>query len=454
MRWLAAIATAGTVLCGAAAPAGAQLILFGAGGGPTLRTSVPARLSGELTVQFHGDNAAGCSRWGLCGYSGTVSWRPPPGGSVEIVHTGGRHPSSWVDLIPSIANAPVLPGGTTSAHVVLAAGPSTPETHCVDAATTAEATSFPVARGRVTISLGQATPLLFTTRCAGPRDADILPLLPARTLSLSGLERGRTTVSLAVSRAWSGHGLTGTLTSTLALRLGRPGRTQRVQSTFGRGPERIQIIKVTYRATLSGTVVEEVSGATNPLVCGLLGACGLTGTITLTPRAHTDHAVLSAQQLAANPVRRLRAAVGLAPGPAPGVRAFGVVQWSSGGSLGSDVTQGAEHCHDAGPLGTGAVLISMSGGHVHATYGIGTTFGGAPAATRCPGPLSATGPAATGTAPLSALTRRVVRFSLTTGSTGTDAGYRVRFVPHLTLTLTRLRTSTTVVRQPAGTPVF
>lgn len=52
--------------------------------------------------------------------------------------------------------------------------------------------------------------------------------------------------------------------------------------------------------------------------------------------------------------------------------------------------------------------------------------------------------------PLSALRDRSTRITLTRGSRSGDDGYDVRFVPHLTVTLTRVSARTKIVRQPGG----
>ena len=47
--------------------------------------SIPASFAGQLTVDFHGDAASGCASRGLCGYSGTVSWRPSATGMLDVL---------------------------------------------------------------------------------------------------------------------------------------------------------------------------------------------------------------------------------------------------------------------------------------------------------------------------------------------------------------------------------
>lgn len=456
MRRRRAIVLVGALACFAPAPASAasaQLQSVAFGGPPSVQTAIPVRISGQLTVQFHGDPAAGCARWGVCGYGGTVTWRPPSRGVVEINRTLGRHPLTTVGFLAAI-EAAQLPGGVTTADVALDATPPVPGSHCVDAAATGQVTEFPVRRGRVVVSLAGATPTLLQTRCAGPRDADVVPELPAPSLALAALRRGRTTVSLEASRALHAHGFTGSIDSTLVLRLAAPGRpssTSTPSPPSGRGVHRVREIDVGYRATISGTVSEVVRGAGNPLMCGPLGACGTTGTITLAPRARADHAALSAEELVTRPRGRLLAAVGLAPGTAAGVTGFGVVDWRSGGSITADLTQGPNRCHDAAVLGAGSLLLVSSQGRLRLSYFPGPFLGVLAGATRCPGPLSSQSMAtAAGSVALGSLRRRTVQIRLDTGFSAPDAGYAVRFVPHLVVTLTRLRVRTTVVTLPAG----
>ena len=332
---VAAMALAGI----ASAPAAAQTVSVGFGSDqPSLQTTIPVRVSGQLTVQFHGDPTAGCSRWGLCGYSGTVSWRPAVAASLIVNRTLGRHASTTVTYLPAFLPGPVPPGGVTSADVALdAATPVPGGSHCADASSTGAFLPFVVRAGRVSVSLAGATPPLLVTRCAGPRDPDVIPELPVRSLSVGALKRGRIAISLATSRPLRVHGFSGSIISTIVLRLGAPGRTTRSSQTSGspRGRStRVREIDVGYRATISGSVAEQVRGAANPLLCAPLGSCGLTGTITLTPHSGSAHATLTAQELASRPRRTLLAGVGLSPGPAPGVTGFGAVRWT-GGSMAS-----------------------------------------------------------------------------------------------------------------------
>lgn len=454
MRRSGIIVAALALACIASAPAAAQQVIVGFGSDrPSLQTTVPVRVSGQLTVQFHGDPAAGCARWGLCGYSGTISWRPAVAASLIVNRTLGRHASTTVTYLPSFLPGPALPGGVTTADVALdAATPLPAGSHCVDAATTGAFLPFVVRAGRVGISLAGASPSLLVTRCAGPRDPDVIPELPVRSLSIAALKRGRTAISLATSRPLSAHGFSGSIVSAIVLRLGAPGRTTRSSQTSGSPPgraTRVREIDVGYRATISGTVAEQVRGAANPLLCAPLGSCRLTGTITLTPRSGSAHATLTAQELASRPRRTLLAAVGLSPGPAPGVTGFGAVQWSGGGSMAVDLTQGPERCDDAVKLRSGSLLMTTSRGRLAVSFVPGALVG-APEATRCPGPLPAGAPVAAGGVPVSMLGRRTTRIRLTAGFRAADDGYDMDFVPDLTLTLTPVTHRERIVTLPPG----
>ena len=414
VRWSRGILAACAATIMAPTAAVAQPVLAITGGSPTTETSIPVRITGLLSVQFHGDTSAGCARWGLCGYSGTVSWQPPPVASLQIVRTLGRHPHLVILLLPALANGPQVAGGVTSASVTLAGGPSSaPASRCLDATGAGQGASFGVRRGRVTFSLAREAPALLVTRCAGPRDADVLPHLPTPTVPAATLEHGRTAISLAASHQLKAHGFAGSITSTIVLHLGRPGRTRTENDSPPPGtttPGRE--IDVAYRASLNGSVVEEIRGVADPLECGPVGSCGLTGTITLTPHV-TASASLFVNAKATTPQRELLAAAGLGPGSPGGVTGSGLVNWSGGGSVMSDLSQGPERCRDTARLGPGGLLIGTSRGRWVVSTFPGGVVGSPASGTRCPGPSLTTGNIVANTAPLSSLDRRTTRIALT-----------------------------------------
>lgn len=456
MRWWRGIlATCAATVVATTAATAQQLIgvgVFGSGSPVTVRTTIPVRITGVLSVTFHGDPAAGCARWGLCGYSGTVSWQPPPRASIEIDRTAGPHPRLAVNLFPDFSAGPQAPGGVTSASVALTSASSAPASHCLDANQAGGVVSVRVRRGHMTFSLAHGSPPLLSTRCAGPRDADVLPHLPAPTLPLTALKHGQTSISLAASRPLAAHGFAGSITSTLVIHVGRPGkpRPQRSGSPHGHARAGRQVV-VTYRAKLRGTIVEEIRGAANPLVCGALGSCGLTGTITITPPTSATTGRLTVEALATTPRRKLLAAAGLGPGSPGHVRGFGVLGWDATGTVAADLRQGSEHCVDSAPGGALELIFVTGGGRWRLSTLPGGVLGVPPApGIHCPGPALASEATGSAAVPLSSLDQRTARVALTTGSTVHDDGYRVRIVPHLRLTLTRVKIRMRAIRIPPG----
>ena len=396
-------------------------------------TSIPVHVTGALSVQFHGDASAGCARWGLCGYSGTVTWQPAPHASLQIDRAQGPTANTVTALLPSLLDEPPFFDGETTASVQRTGpGSNAPVTRCADATGADQAVVVATHHGRANVGLSSAVPSLLATRCAGPRAVDVIPHIPVRNVALAALAHGRTRISLATAQVLHAHGLSGSITSTIALDLGRPGRP-RTERDVPSGGGRVGEVEVDYRATLSGSVVEQVRGIENPLDCTPLDSCGLTGTIVLRPRAQTTDARLVVDASSRTPRRELLAAAGLVHGTAGGLKGLGTARWRGGGTVSADLVQGDTRCRDVAPLGPGAVVIVTYGTH----WEVGMPGEPASALTRCPGPVASAGLGAT--APRATLDRRTARIVLTSGSTFTDDGYRVRVMPHLTVTLTRLR---------------
>ena len=448
MRWRHSLVAAGAALALAAvaatpAQATAQT---------TAQTRIPVRVTGALSVQFHGDPATGCAHRGLCGDNGTVTWHPSTRDEIVVVQSSAPHAEAFALLIPSFDGTGTFSDGETTATAArAAAGPGAPVTRCVDATNPEQGLQLGMHRGRVTVSMsaaGQKAGVL-ATRCAGPRDADVLPHLPAPTLALAALVRGHAKISLTAVHSFHTHGLSGSITSTIVVHVGQPGRpqTERGGSLGGLG----RMIEVDYRATLTGSVVEQVRGATNPLECAPLGSCGLAGTITLTPRVRATRARLLILGTRRTPRRDLLALAGIGRGaPAPGgASGFGAVQWRGSGSVQSDLTQDGVTCRDVVSLDRGGLAVQTSRRRWRVSLGAGDGLAAQDLVTRCPGPLSS-GTLATATAPISTLGRRTTRIALAAGHTIADDGYRVRVVPHLTLTLTRLRVRTITTLSPGG----
>ncbi|MGO9961716.1 MAG: hypothetical protein ACLP50_38045 [Solirubrobacteraceae bacterium] len=413
-------------------------------GQPSTQLAIPATLTGQLTVGFHGDPASGCAPRGLCGYSGTVAWRPPAGAQLVVLTYGrGATATREVELLGSTPNAAgENVGGQTTADVSQTASPGV-SSSCLDATASGELLALPVRGERVTFTLAGAVPALLATRCAGPRDGDLVGLLRAPTLTLAAVGRGQTTISLAAAGPFSTGGFAGTIQSTIEIRLGRPGRTTHPPQ----GPRRRdRELTATYRAVLAGTDTERFAGDADPLLCAPLGSCGLAGSETLSPRVRDGVVRLLVVAPVSRPARDLEAAAGIGGGDWKGLTALGVLTWSSGGSDQADLAQGAEHCTDSLALGEGEILLITGNGRLEALYAP-SVLDVAPV-TRCPGPvLSAGSLGSLGSAevPIADLARRTSTIPITTGSTFVDDGYSGAIVPKLTLTLARLSVRTRVV---------
>jgi hypothetical protein len=312
-------------------------------------------------------------------------------------------------------------------------------TTCVDATSTGNAFVLAAHGGRVPFSLAQASPSLLASRCAGPRDAAILPLLPTPQPSVARIRRGRLTVSFAGSRTFAADGFAGTVVSDVTVHLGRPGRLTRVRTTPAhRTPRRA--LQVRLGAALAGSAVEQLAADSDPGVCTPLGACGALGTLTIRPRPTDTLAQLEAVAPSGRAAPDLNAAAGLKAGS--GISVFGSAIWPPSGTVDAALAQGPAGCTDSAPLEGGLLTLRAVHGRLLAAYSAATDLTGVPSVTGCPGPLggSASTALAEGSVPISRLSRRRITIRLTTGSRFQDYGYRIRTTADLTLTLIRIST--------------
>jgi hypothetical protein len=460
-RALAVVAAAVAGLAMSALPAAASAQSFGfffsSGGNARVVGGEAAglRTTGAVTVDFHGDPAAGCGDNGLCGVSGITTWTPGRAGQLLAIDLrsdgqpyeegllafGGREdPTSTAAHVQRAATAAASRGLCSDASqndfALLSLG-TQPGTSLAIGLTEAEGPGF-----------GQSDP--FRTRCAGPTVADLRGLLPTHVLTRHALRRGRRTLDFSAERPFSSHGLTGTLHSTVVMRIGRVQRFGSDQGglteTISRGSVRRRRLEVEYAIErVSGQVVTDIRGLEDPDLCGPLDACGLMGSVTVAPRASGGAALLEATASTRVSLRDLRRAVGLAPGPprAHGVRVFGAGGWDDDGGVAtaSLARGGALDCRDTEPLRGGGVLtMRFSGRRVRAGYNGPSTD---PLRTRCPGPavadVAGTQPLATATVPLSAFRSPRVTLRLTTGRSFSSDGYSGTMTPDVTVVLRRVR---------------
>ncbi|MEA2436165.1 MAG: hypothetical protein QOF65_721 [Thermoleophilaceae bacterium] len=460
MRRLRLAATLAALAAAAPATAlgggGGSFIFIGPTGGSRALHAVSGRLevTGSVTVDFHGDQAAGCEARHLCDVSGTVRWSPAGPGSVFAIgfrehgHSFEQGSLSFGDL--STDEQPLW----TSARV-RRNGPG--GSLCADGAAEQFIETDSPARPGTSIELRlldlpsrqTTSSQVLRTRCAGPMTGDVAALLPTHRIGERALIRGHRTLDYSADRSFAAHGLAGTVHSTVVIRV-VGGEKIPINGGGGRIPatrkQRIRAIDVVYRVErVSGQIATAVRGRGDPDLCGPLDACGISGSVTVTPTTSSGTASLSASAPARHSRRQLRQALGLAPGGTPrGVTRYGDVFWQRDlGDITSELTRlGAPACSDSDPIsGGGSVDLEFFGGHVRASYGAGSFSGVNVFRTRCPGPDSGDlrAPLASGTFPLSIFRGRRVTLHLTQGHGFSSAGYTGRSDPDLTVVLRRTR---------------
>ena len=204
------------------AGAGAKLPGFGLRGYDVRMTG------GAMTLEFHGDEATGCAKRGLCDVSGTVTTaaRSPAGGGLSLFSA----PNGVLGSGTLLANA-------TTKAVVHAPGAS----DCVDEVTRSfvpfgvggargarvqavfgtDAPSIGVPGGLV-YSNPDAGAAVFATRCAGPLPADLRAALPQAIIHRAALAHDRRiAVDFEATRSFARGGFAGTISSDVRLVLDR-----------------------------------------------------------------------------------------------------------------------------------------------------------------------------------------------------------------------------------------
>jgi hypothetical protein len=408
----------------------------------------PVRASGQLVVSFHGDRAAGCEASFRCDVqAGTVRWTPRSRGQLDLFVMRGRRLSGYLYLHGA---------GETSAETVgVVQRGAVDGTHvCADArggdfssvlpliTVGARTLRFGLRPGRGVF--GPPTPALRATNCGGPLPSDVLRGLPSPAVSLRALRSDRTTIDLSGSAAFSSGGLAGTVSSTIALRVGQ-ARVRQVRRVVRRPPERpnrppLRAIAVEYHVErVTGSLPVEIAG--DPRTCTPLDACGVGGTLTVTPGSSRGEAYVFAY--ARLPRVALRRAVGLAPGARPrnaGVYGYLTLNRGWGTATALLDREGTPACRDTTSLSSALIDLRARGRRVTARFS-GGGEGSELLRTRCPGPLLADIERGTrlaaGRIPLRALGRRRLTLRLNRGTRAVTPGYMLRSRPDIRVVLER-----------------
>lgn len=473
MRRVAALAGVAFATLAAAPPAHAQFVsvVITDGGARTVSmVESRVRLSGHVSLDFHGDEAAGCAAAGLCGVSGTATWDPSGPGSLVAygyrLH-GKRFEGSFLAFGDPATGSP-----RTTAHVRRTATDGSTGL-CADVGSQEfESVASEARRGKsfelgLIGTPGADFPVVenFRTRCTGPVSADVSDLLPRLLVSERTLRKGHGELDFSADRQFSSAGLAGTLHSNVVVHLGRAKDIQEDQSPDPghESVRRLRAIDVKYRVErVSGQIVTGVRGLADPDLCGPLDACGLMGSVTTAPNASSGTAHLNAYGPLGRSRAELRRAVGLEPGRVPGgLETSGYAFWDKdAGSVTSALTRGgASDCSDSVPIGDGGLLsLDLAGGKVHVSYGSAELSSFDLLRTRCPGPslrdVSGSGSAALAhtTVPLSTFRSRRVTLHLTAGHSYAADGYRGSAQSDITVVLrrTKVRQFVQVYHVPTG----
>lgn len=413
--------------------------LFAGGSGQDVSiTTIPVRVRGDLAVDFHGDRATGCAARGLCGFSGTVIWQPPPIATLEtdaFRDRGGiAYDASLGFFGEGSSDETTVEGGVTTANVrFVPAGSAGASSICTDAAASGGEVQMPVRLRAASLTLAAASPSLLGTRCAGPLQSDIASGLARRVIDLATLLNGRVGVSLASSSSFAVHGLAGTVTSTIHLSLGRAHTKRERDGNSSSNKPTVRTVVISYRAHLDGSVRTQFRG--DPASCAPLGSCGADGALTQSIHSETGTFAIAAGIGVRRPVRDALTALGLRKGGNPhGVLVFGLFYALGPAAYAVQVTQGKTTCSDTGPGGVSAVFVTGIGRDQLAQ------FGAAPAAAhlRCPGPtFSQDNGFSTGTVRFRPLGRHPGTIHLRTGANLQDDGYTGHTTADLALTLSR-----------------
>ena len=404
---LAAVALAVLALPPSAAPArpaaraAAGLVFLGGGDGLVRQARRPARIRGRVVVDFRGDRASGCAVAGSCDLAGRVEYVPARTGEFLLAEFGGSHAGAAAYLF--------LDGGRIVAQVERGGD------RCADARAVDLGFALRFTEGS-RLAFGPADGVdPVATRCAGPLLEDLRRALPHLEVTVRALRSGTDVLDLGGRRAFRGGGFTGTVRSSVAVRLREPSR--RSSDTTKGGGARLPTGGIRFRLErVAGELETRYAGAADPAICAPLDACGLRGQIAWRPRPGALAAEL--RVFPERPAGReaLRRGLGLEPGrPRRDVQATGAATLSLAGGVRATATRadGAATCRSSGPDGELTVSLQGVGRRVVVRLQADTSTGRDLMRTRCPGPTSADAGTGDGTlaessVPLRAFGRRRV----------------------------------------------
>jgi hypothetical protein len=405
---------------------------------------IPMSVTGQVVVSFHGDPGSGCRAIGVCGYSGTVTWSPGGSGHLLVAKILLHKKISYLGF-NGFGDAPTAEIASARVQRTVA---GRLDGRCADAEPQPGPSDIIERRGRFTFDLFERGGTVLDTRCAGPVDDDFVATGPRATLPVMRVIGGGSEIDLRGQRSFAAHGLAGTMTSTVVLRLGKPRQSSGGGNSLPPGVPTTRVRTVTERLSLvqvRGGMTESFAGSSDTDVCTLLDSCGASGAITLRPIPHAPVASLYAIGPAKLPYRDFLVALGLRRGAlAKGIDLYGAVDWTDKGAAREQFSQSGL-CADAAPLHEGSASIEVRGSSLIASYAPGGAVD-----TRCPGPTTPGQyqPLLSGEVPRSRLSGRTFTLTMSRGTAITDDGYSGRTEGDLSVTLRRGRLSQQVITLP------
>ena len=419
----------------------AALISVLSQGGPRVLATheIPICITGTVVTRFHGSRAAGCAARGLCGYRGSVTWRPRGGEllATEYATHAGR---TWKTVL-------VLNDGPPHAAVARTAGSRVVATCRDQGVTPLTFHETPVRHDRATIGLASGGTNEWHERCAGPVHAS-LPPLPAAQLPFQAMLRGVAGTTIARRQRFAGGGFAGTVSEHLSYSAGPARRDHTGGPGSPPAVKHERVVTVHFRAAFTSAAFG-VDWSHARAGCSALDACGLHGSERLGMvhrRAGTLD--LDAYGPTDRPERDFLTALGVERGGNPHGIVLNGLDVPGGPIRTTAVTeQAGARCRGTGGGRLGLYASADGRLSFHAL-----SFGATDLLrTSCPGPVMGSGQLAVARpAPGAFAARRVTLRFPSAQHALEDGEFEMQVHPRLGIALTRTGVSNRVVTYAAG----
>jgi hypothetical protein len=348
-------------------------------------TTIHMGATGSITVNWHGDPAAGCAAAGMCGYSGTTDYGPAARADIERFQFGGEGFADFDGILE------MRDPTTVSVRREIDGSPAA---ECSDHGL---APGFVLGfrsayRGRSRVSLStEAFPQpLGSGQCAGPRRTDVVPSLPTGIFDFDRVRRRGARLSLSGRFPLRAGPLTGEVVSTVVLHTRRT-RDRRL----GGGGEgtttrrRALMVSLDYDVrSVEGSVAADFRAVASP-ACDAFDACGASGRDHYLVRAaNRKMHVFGLASLGHRKVPKLEDAIARVTKHGF-LYAFGNLGGDSGTTTTTLSRPGAADCADT--FTPGGPVLDLDAGHGKIRLRLGRAggelIGGANVLRgRCPGP--------------------------------------------------------------------